>query len=109
MKNFQKSTFQFIHFQLIPDQKNPCQNINILHEDLIKMGLTLFDMTIFSTVSHGERGNSPPPPYHHHHNFVVTAPMIMEFGTVIKPDAFYIMITKKFVMSLLLRTNYHIE
>ena len=46
MKNFKKSTFQFIHFHLIhvPDQKNPCQNINILHEDFIKMGLILFDM-----------------------------------------------------------------
>ena len=41
MKNFQKSTFQFIHFHLIPDQKNPCQNINILYEDFIKMGLSL--------------------------------------------------------------------
>ena len=47
MKNFQKSTFQFIHFHLIPDQKNPCQKNNILHENFIKMGLTLFDMAFF--------------------------------------------------------------
>ena len=47
MKNFQKSTFQFIHFHFIPDQKNHCQNINILHEDFIEMGLTLFDMNFF--------------------------------------------------------------
>ena len=39
-----------------------------------------------------------------HHNFVVIAPMIMKFGTVIKLDVFYTMLTKKFVMSLLLRS-----
>ena len=38
-----------------------------------------------------------------HHNFVVIAPMIMKFGTVVKLDVFYIMITKKFVTSLLSR------
>ena len=39
-----------------------------------------------------------------HHNFVVIAPVIMKFGTGIKLDAFYIMATKKFVTSLLLRS-----
>ena len=29
-----------------------------------------------------------------HHNFVVIAPMIMIFGTGIKPDIFYTMATK---------------
>ena len=29
-----------------------------------------------------------------HHNFVVVAPMIMKFGTGIKLDVFYIMVTK---------------
>ena len=29
-----------------------------------------------------------------HHNFVVIALMIMKFGTVIKPDVFYTMVTK---------------
>ena len=38
-----------------------------------------------------------------HHNFVVIAPMIMKFGTGVKPDGFYTMVTKKFVTSLLLR------
>ena len=35
-----------------------------------------------------------------HHNFVVIAPMIMKFGTGIKLDEFYTMVTKKFVASL---------
>ena len=47
----------------------------------------------------------PPPP---NRNFVVTAPIIMEFSTGIKLDAFYKMVTKKFVMSLLLR-NYDVK
>ena len=38
-----------------------------------------------------------------HHNFVVIAPMIMKFGTVIKLDVFYTMVTKRFVTSPLLR------
>ena len=37
-----------------------------------------------------------------YHNFVVTAPMIMKFGTGVKLDVFYTMVTKKFVTSLLL-------
>ena len=40
-----------------------------------------------------------------HHNFVVIAPMIMRFGTAIKPDVFYTMV--KIVTSLLLR-NYDV-
>ena len=42
-----------------------------------------------------------------HHNFFVIAPMIMRFGTCIKFDVFYRMVTKKFVTSLLLR-NYDV-
>ena len=42
-----------------------------------------------------------------HHNFVVIAPMIMKFGTGIKLDVFYPMVTKTFVASLLLR-NYDV-
>ena len=42
-----------------------------------------------------------------HHNFVVIVPMIMKFGTGIKLDVFYTMVTKKFVTSLLLR-NYDV-
>ena len=32
-----------------------------------------------------------------HHNFVVIAPMMMKFGTGIKLDVFYTMVTRKFV------------
>ena len=39
-----------------------------------------------------------------HHNFVV-APMIMKFGTGMKLDVFYTMLTKGFVTSLLLRND----
>ena len=42
-----------------------------------------------------------------HHNFVVIAPMIMKFDTVIKLDVFYTMVAKPFVTSLLLR-NYDV-
>ena len=38
-----------------------------------------------------------------HHNFVVIALMIMKFGTGVKFDVFYTMVTKKIVTSLLLR------
>ena len=38
-----------------------------------------------------------------HHNFVVIAPMIMKFGTGVKLDAFYTMVTNEFLTSLLLR------
>ena len=57
--------------------------------------LALFDMSFFEPSVMG--GMRTP-----HHNFVVTAPMIMKFGTGIKLDVFYTMVTKKFVMSLLL-------
>ena len=42
-----------------------------------------------------------------YHNFVVIGPMIMKFGTDIKFDVFYTMVTKNFVTSLLLR-NYDV-
>ena len=41
-----------------------------------------------------------------HYNFVI-ALMIMKFGTGIKLDVFYTVVTKKFVTSLLLR-NYDV-
>ena len=63
--------------------------------------LTLFDMGFFEpSVMEGHEG-AP------HHNFVVMAPMIMKFGTGIKLDEFYTMVTKKFVTSLLL-CNYDV-
>ena len=37
-----------------------------------------------------------------HHNFVID-PVIMKFGTGMKLDVFYTIVTKKFVKSLLLR------
>ena len=49
------------------------------------------------------KGESASP----HHDFVVSAPMVMKFGTGIKRDVFYTMITKTFVTSLLLR-NYDV-
>ena len=39
----------------------------------------------------GGGGGEMRPPYH---NFVVIAPMIMKFGTGIKLDVFYTMVTK---------------
>ena len=49
----------------------------------------LFDMGFFRTVRHGGGGDEGPL-----HNFVVIAPMIMKFGTGVKPDVFYTMVTK---------------
>ena len=37
-----------------------------------------------------------------HHNFVVMASTILKFGTGMKLDVFYTMVSKEFVMSLLL-------
>ena len=37
------------------------------------------------------------------HNFVVIAPMITKFGTGVKLDVFYTMVTKRFVTLLILR------
>ena len=42
---------------------------------------------------------------HPHHNFVIIIPMFMKFGTGIKLDVFYTMVTKKFVTSLLIRNH----
>ena len=38
-----------------------------------------------------------------HHNFVVIAPMIMKFGTGVKLDVFYAIVTTTFLTTLLLR------
>ena len=57
--------------------------------------LTLFDMGFFEPSVIG--GMRAP-----HHNFAVIAPMIIKFGTGVKLDVFYTMITKEFVTSLLL-------
>ena len=51
--------------------------------------LTLFGMGFFSIVSDG--GGARPPP---HHNFIVIAPMTMKYGTGVKLDVFYTMVTK---------------
>ena len=55
--------------------------------------LTLFDMGFFEASFMGGGGGGGAP----HHNFVVIAPMIMKFGTDIKLDVFYTLVTKKFV------------
>ena len=65
-------------------------------------GMGLFDMGFSWTVSHGGRGMRAS-----HHNFVVISLIIMKFGTGIKLDEFYTMVTKTFVTSLLCR-NYDI-
>ena len=59
--------------------------------------LILFDMGFFEPSVMGGTIRAP------HHNFVVIAPMITKFGTGVKLDIFYAMVTKKFVTSLLLR------
>ena len=43
-----------------------------------------------------------------HHNFVAIAPIIMKFGAGITLDMFYTIVTKKFVMSSLVRNYYFI-
>ena len=60
-------------------------------------GLTLFDMGFFEP-SVMEGGHEGP-----HHNFVVITLMMMKFGTDVKLDAFYTMVTKQFETSRLLR------
>ena len=61
--------------------------------------LTLFYMGIFEPSVMGGEGDMRGQ----HHNFVVIALMIVKFGTGVKLDVFYIMVTKNFVTSLLLR------
>ena len=71
--------------------------------------LTLFDMGFFEpSVMVGGEGEGEVEGEHgpSHHNFVVIAPIIMKFGTSIKLDVFYTMVTKKFVTSLILRNYY---
>ena len=51
------------------------------------MILTLFDMGFFEPSVMGGGGGG-------HYNFVVVAPMIMKFGTSVKLDVFYTMVTK---------------
>ena len=54
-------------------------------------------ISIEPSVMGGGGGMRPP------HNFVVVALMIIKFGTDVKLDVFYTMVTKKIVTSLLLR------
>ena len=76
----------------------------LFHLLLPMTGLTLFDMGFFElSVMGGCAGGMRV----RHHNFVVIAPMIMKFGTGIKLDVFYTMVTEKLVASLLLR-NYDV-
>ena len=56
----------------------------ILHVNKFGIILTLFDMCFFNR----------EPPSSPNHDFVVIAPMIMKFGTGIKLDVFYTVVTK---------------
>ena len=73
----------------------------LLHVDNYKKDVELNPIWhgLFWTVSYRRGGL--------HHNVVVIAPKIMKFGTGIKLDVFYTMVTKHFVTSLLLR-NYDV-
>ena len=67
----------------------------------LSFGLTLFDKGFFEPSAMG--GHEGP-----HHNFVVIVSMIKKFGTGIKLDVFFtVVLTKKFVTSLLLH-NYDV-
>ena len=59
--------------------------------------LTLIDMPFFEPSVMGGGGMTLP-----HHNFVVIAKIIMKFGTGVKLDVIYTMVTNEFVTSLLL-------
>ena len=96
---------EFIH--MLPSDMNlrigRVKNYNnkiLISSPSFKIGtnLTLFDMGFF--LNRQSRGGAMRAP---HHNFVVIAPIIMKFGTGVKLDVFYTMVTKEFVMSLLLR------
>ena len=52
--------------------------------------ITLFDMGFFEASVMGGGGGHEGP----HHNFVVIALMIINFGTGVKLDVFYTMVTK---------------
>ena len=57
--------------------------------------LTLFDMDFFEpSVGRGGGGAGGGHDAIPHHNFVLVAPMIMKFGTVMKLDVFYTMATE---------------
>ena len=70
--------------------KVPPPRIHVCQEIWYTVTLTLFDMGFFCTVSHVGGGHEGP-----HHNFVVIALMNMKFGTGVKLDVFYTMVTKK--------------
>ena len=57
--------------------------IRLSNSNLYPPVLTLFDMGFFEPSVMGGMRDTP------HHNFVVIAPMIMKFGTGVKPDVFH--------------------
>ena len=58
--------------------------------------LTRFDRGFFFNRKLWGGGMRPPS----NHNFVIITQMIMKFGTAVKLDVLYTMVTKQFVMSL---------
>ena len=79
---------QFIH---LLKQRLSRDGHNVKQSEYDADTLTLFDIGFFLNRQPWEGGHEGPP----HHNFVVIAPMIMKFGTGVKLDVFYTMVTKK--------------
>ena len=67
-----------------------CNSSILLASKYFIVTLTLFDMAFFEPSGFFLGGRHKGP----HHNFVVILPMIMKFGTSVKRDVFYIMVTK---------------
>ena len=102
-------------------QLHPCRHMSFHHcippsafkllkfriESLVHNSLTLFHMGFFEPSGMGGGGGGGGSRRFPYLSFVVIAPMIMKFDTSIKLDVFYTMVTKKFVISLLLR-NYEV-
>ena len=99
LRSLQLCEDQGIHGKL---KKHVCNHVLATLRLIWRLVLTLFDMGFFEPSVMGGGGHKGP-----HHNLEVIAKIIMKFGTDIKLDVFYTMVTKKFVTSLLLR-NYDV-
>ena len=50
---------------------------------------------MINSIKVGKKAPGRTPMWPPHHNFVVNVPMIMKFGTGVKLDVFYTMVSKK--------------